>query len=214
MERVIAARLSSHLFLHNLMSKVPSAYRKFYSSETVLLYIQIDILASLDIGHSTVLLLLDLSAAFGTIDHSILTHCSQHWFSISFTSSKFIILFLSDRSQTVKTPMHQSINLFNWNIVFLKIVCRDPYSIHYTRLHFIPLYQNVLAFVAISIQTTLKYPSFSPELASFAFSSIESSIKNIFSWMIGNKLSVNLDKTEYLLFNSKMSMFLLALILN
>ena len=60
-QRVIAARLSSHLSSHNLMSKLQSAYRKFHSSETTLLYVQNDILASLNAGHSTALLLLDLS---------------------------------------------------------------------------------------------------------------------------------------------------------
>ena len=45
------------------------------------------------------------------------------------------------------------------------------------------------------------YLSFSPELASSAFSTIESCIRDVFSWMISNKLSVNPNKTEYLLFN-------------
>ena len=35
-ERVIAARLSSHLSSHNLMSKLQSAYHEFHSSETAL----------------------------------------------------------------------------------------------------------------------------------------------------------------------------------
>ena len=77
-ERVIAARLSSHSLLHNLMSKLQSAYRKFHSYETALLYVQNDILALLDAGHCTALLLLDLTPAIDTIDHSILTHCLQH----------------------------------------------------------------------------------------------------------------------------------------
>ena len=81
-----------------------------------------------------------------------------------------------------------------------KVACWDPYSILYTQLHYIQLYRNILAFVAIFMQI---YLSFSPELASSAFTSTETCIKDIFSWMIGNKLSVNPDKTEYLLFNSK-----------
>ena len=49
---------------------------------------------------------------------------------------------------------------------------------------------------------TLKYIYlFFPELASSAFSSIGSCIKNVFSCIIGNKLSPNPDKTEYLPFN-------------
>ena len=78
LERVIAACLSSQLSSHNLMSKLQSAYRKFQSSETALLYVQTEIFASLDTGHSNALLLLDLSAAFDTMDRSILTHRLQH----------------------------------------------------------------------------------------------------------------------------------------
>ena len=76
------------------MFQLQSAYRNFHSSETALLYVLNDILASLDAGHSTALLLLDMPAAFDTIDHSSLTHRLQHWFGTSSTcSSKFIILF-------------------------------------------------------------------------------------------------------------------------
>ena len=45
------------------------------------------------------------------------------------------------------------------------------------------------------------YLSFSPEFASPTFSIIEYCIRDVFSWMISNKLSVNPNKTEYLLFN-------------
>ena len=42
---------------------------------------------------------------------------------------------------------------------------------------------------------------FFPELTSSAFSTIKSCIRDVFSWMISNKLSVNLNKTESLRFN-------------
>ena len=45
------------------------------------------------------------------------------------------------------------------------------------------------------------YLSFSPELTSLALSAIESCIRDVFSWMTSYKLSVNPNKTEYLLFN-------------
>ena len=49
----------------------------------------------------------------------------------------------------------------------------------------------------------LKYISFSLKRASSAISIIESCIKDVFSWLVANKLSANPNKTEYLLFNSK-----------
>ena len=46
------------------------------------------------------------------------------------------------------------------------------------------------------------YLSFSPELT-IVFSLIESCIRDMFSLMVANKLSVNPNKTDYLLFNPK-----------
>ena len=134
------------------MSKLQSAYRKFRSSETALLYVQNDILASLDAGHSTALLLLDLSAAFDTIDHSILTHRLQHWFGISSTALNLLSSFLSDRFQTVIIRASKS------NSVLLEYgVPQGSMLGPLPQLHFIQLYRNILAFVAIFMQMTLKY---------------------------------------------------------
>ena len=47
--------------------------------------------------------------------------------------------------------------LFYWNMASRKVASWDPYCILYTQLHFIQLYQNILAFVAIFMQMTLKY---------------------------------------------------------
>ena len=50
------------------------------------------------------------------------------------------------------------------------------------------------------MQMTQIYLSFSPELVSSAFSTIESCIRDV-SWMTSNKLSGNYIKTKYQLFN-------------
>ena len=49
-----------------------SAYRDKHSTETTLIKVQNDLLSVLDTGSSAILLMLDLSAAFDTIDHNIL----------------------------------------------------------------------------------------------------------------------------------------------
>ena len=69
------------------------------SKMTFLLLLMLDI---------TAFLLLNLSAAFDIVDHSILTHCLQHWFGISSTALNLLSFFLSDRSQTVITPASKS----------------------------------------------------------------------------------------------------------
>ena len=135
-ERIITARLFSHLSSHNHMSKLQSAYRKFLSSVTTLLYIQNDILASLNAGHSTTLLLLDLLATFDTINHRILTHRLQHWFSILYTALNLLSSFLSDRSQTVITSASKSQPvLFEYGVPQGSVLGPLLYSLYTTPLY-------------------------------------------------------------------------------
>ena len=65
--KVVASRLNSHT-----LNDYRSAYRKFHSTDTALLEIHNDILSSMDDSRVTALTLLDLSAAFDTVDHTIL----------------------------------------------------------------------------------------------------------------------------------------------
>ena len=73
-EKVVASRLNTHIVWLKTPFLEPSqsAYRKHHSTETALLRVQNDILQAIDIKKCMVLLLLDVSAAFDTIDHEIL----------------------------------------------------------------------------------------------------------------------------------------------
>ena len=68
-EKVITGRLNKHLINNSLFDPLQSAYRDKHSTETALIKVQNDILSALDAGSSAILLMLDLSAAFDTIDH-------------------------------------------------------------------------------------------------------------------------------------------------
>ena len=78
-----------------------SAYRERHYTETALLKLQSDILTALDSGSRAVLLMLDLSAAFDTIDHGILLSRLNSLYSIRGDALYWFKSYLSNRVQRV-----------------------------------------------------------------------------------------------------------------
>ena len=60
-------RITKYMTINNLQDPFQSAYKAYHSTETALLKLQSDVLHTLDKQGVTVLVLLDLSAAFNTI---------------------------------------------------------------------------------------------------------------------------------------------------
>ena len=81
--------------------KFQSAYRAAHSTETTLTQVRNDILLNMDNQRSTCLVLLDLLAAFDTLDHATLLNCLEKRFKITGGALKWIESYLSDRSQAV-----------------------------------------------------------------------------------------------------------------
>ena len=72
LEGVVQARLQAFLESNRLMPKTQSAYRKYHSTETAVTRVYNDLLLAADRGQVSALCLLDLTAAFDTVDHELL----------------------------------------------------------------------------------------------------------------------------------------------
>ena len=79
---MVAKQLLEHI--HNLENPFQLAYKASHSTETVLLFMKNEVHLSSSRGEPTALLLLDLSAALDTIDHSTLLSCLRVWFVVLF----------------------------------------------------------------------------------------------------------------------------------
>ena len=79
-----------------------SAYKKFHSTETALLKVFNDIACELDDKKVVLLSLLDLSAAFDTIDHTILLNRLNISFGIQGTALEWFKSYLFSREQCVQ----------------------------------------------------------------------------------------------------------------
>ena len=67
-EKVIAEQLTAHMLNHDIFEEFQSAYKANHSTETMLLKVFNDIMLNLDSGSGTFLILMDMSAAFDSID--------------------------------------------------------------------------------------------------------------------------------------------------
>ena len=101
LEKVVAFQIKSHLAQFGLDNSFQSAYKSFHSTETALLSVQNDVYMAMEKGQVTAFTLLDLSAAFDTIDHDILLNRMAEWFGFGGRAVGWLKSYLSDRFQSI-----------------------------------------------------------------------------------------------------------------
>ena len=113
-EKIVSSRILQHLAFNNLHTNFQSAYKKHHSTESALLRVANDILRYIDNKKSVLLILLDLSAAFDTIDHDILLARAHSRFGIDGKALYWLNAYLKDRMQTVSIGNNNSISSKIW----------------------------------------------------------------------------------------------------
>jgi Reverse transcriptase (RNA-dependent DNA polymerase)/Endonuclease-reverse transcriptase len=108
LERLVLARLRPHLLSSNNFSQYQSAYRTGHSTETALLEVLDGVYTAADDKQVSFLIGLDLSAAFDTVDHSILIERLRSEFGITDSALDWLRSYLGGRVQYVKLGQHQS----------------------------------------------------------------------------------------------------------
>ena len=107
-ERTVLSQANCHMNLIKAHTPNQSGYKPNHSCETLLLKVTNDIFTNLDNSKCTIAVLLDLSAAFDTVDHNELLNIL--WFQLGFrgTVFKWFENFLGSRKQAVSINGHKS----------------------------------------------------------------------------------------------------------
>uniref|UniRef100_A0A8C7X2X5 Reverse transcriptase domain-containing protein n=1 Tax=Oryzias sinensis TaxID=183150 RepID=A0A8C7X2X5_9TELE len=108
LERVVVKQLYCHLQDNCLFEDFQSGFRPHHSTETALVRVSNDLLLASEKGLLSILVLLDLSAAFDTIDHSILLHRLEQDIGIRGSALQWLKSYLSHRYQFVNVNGHSS----------------------------------------------------------------------------------------------------------
>jgi Reverse transcriptase (RNA-dependent DNA polymerase) len=103
-ERLVCRQLVAFFQQHSLLPAHQSAYRRQHSTETAVLKIVSDLLLACDRGQVTLLALLDLSAAFDTVDHQILLDRLQSAFGVDRTT--YYTLSILNYLELLNLPLH------------------------------------------------------------------------------------------------------------
>ena len=204
-ERAVFDQIQSHMLVHNLYPSNQSSYRKHFSTETSLLRVKNDILLNMNRQHVSLLVLLDLSSAFDTVDHDVLLRRLNSAFSISGTVLEWFSSYLEDRSQRVmvRGSLSQS---FKLNCGVPQGSCLGPllFTIYVSKLF--DVVKNHLPTVHCYADDTQLFVSFSPNEDAGqdeAVAAVLSCIDDIRKWMTMDKLLLNDDKTEVLMIGTK-----------
>lgn len=200
-ERIVAKRVISHMDINHLHEILQSSYKRFHSCETALIRVQNDILEAIDGKKCVLLVLLDLSAAFDTVDHRKLLELLAERIGLEGMALKWFVNYLSDRIQSVLIDGKES---EPWKILFgvpQGSVLGPILFIIYTSPLGDILRRHGIMFHLYADDTQL-YLSFNINECKEAFEKIELCISEIKTWMASNFLRLNDSKTEVLLIGS------------
>ena len=175
-----------------------SAYKEFHSTETALLKVHNDDTLNIDKGKVTALTMLDLSAAFDTIDHGILIKRLSLWYGISGTALNWLLSYLTGRHQTIKIA-----NCFS---AALPSSCGVPQGSVLGPLLF-TLYTTPLSSVIqnhnldhhLYADDTHIYISLTTSDTNRSLNQLSDCLHEISLWMTDSKLKLNADNTEFLI---------------
>ena len=198
-EKAAATQVVDYLTTHHLFPKTQSAYRRHHSTETALLKVKNDILLNMNQQHLTLLVLLDLSSAFDTVDHTILLTRLQSDFGICGPPLSWFESYLSNRTQSVLIVGKSSPELPVLHGI-PQGSCLGPLLF---TLYTSPLFNLVRKHLPVMhsyADDTQLYLSFRPDSLTSelsAFQAIESCISDVRFWLLNNKLLINDTKTDF-----------------
>lgn len=200
LERLIADQVQNHLTCNRLMTIWQSGFRSNRSTLTPLLDVSETLRTSLDKGDMGILILLDFSKAFDTVNHDILLHKLATDFKFSTSARSLFRTYLQGRSQYVEQTSDVSLAIPTWRgvpqgsvlgpLLFSIYVNDLPSVVRNAKCH---LYADDVQLVAtghiLSGHTVI--------------SQINDDLNRVHSWALKNELLINPSKSTSMLFTRK-----------
>ena len=196
-EKIILEQITTYLDTNNLIHKHQYGFRKNHSTEYAALHIVNYLNYELDRNRTPTNVYLDLSKAFDTLSHNILLRKLKHY-GVCDSALNLMKSYLEDRKQFVQ---------FDESISEMKAIHKGvPQGSILGPLLFliyindIPNSSNLFNFLMYADDTTLyccleDIDSVNKELV------LNRELKSVHLWLSANKLTLNINKSKYMLFS-------------
>ena len=205
MEKVVVEELIVHIeaTLPHYSRSRQSAYKTNHSTETALMRIKDDIAGALDLNQCVYFVQLDLSAAFDTIDHSILLHRLEHSIGISGAALSWLKSYLTHRTQAVfhNGALSQSLHVKH-GVPQGSVLGPLLFNIYIDPVYAI-IDRHGLSYHAYADDTVV-YTAVTPGVDDMTKrQELEKCLMEVAQWLAHNKLRFNADKTDFIVFSNK-----------
>lgn len=210
MEKVVSYQLAEFLEVNKILPEVQSGFRKFKSTATALLDVTDNVIASQDEGMCTLLVLLDFSRAFDSINISLLLS-KLSYYGLDPAAVRWFDSYLSNRQQYVELrqtsgePLCSSLTENKRGvpqgsilgpILFILYAADITKCIKNSRYH---IYADDLQV----------YFHFRPRDLSDALQKLNEDLTGIANWAENNCLLLNASKTKFIVLGGKQQLALL-----
>ena len=201
-EKVVARQINDHVDGNTLRDKMQSAYRAGHSTETALLRIKNDIDAALDRKSMVILVMLDLSSAFDTIEHEVLLTRLEHTFGITDKALAWLRSYLSERHQNVVVDSTMSADYVLQCGVPQGSVLGPVLYCMYTRPICDIVARHGMQYHCYADDIQIYATVGRDQCIAAALLKIEACVMEVADWMVRNQLKLNKDKSQAIIFHN------------
>ena len=201
-EKVVARQMNDHVDGNTLRDKMQSAYRSGHSTETALLRIKNDIDAALDRKSMVILVMLDLSSAFDTIEHEVLLTRLEHTFGITDKALAWLRSYLSERHQNVVVDSTMSADYVLQCGVPQGSVLGPVLYCMYTRPVCDIVARHGMQYHCYADDIQIYATVGRDQCIAAALLKIEACVVEVADWMVRNQLKLNKDKSQTIIFHT------------
>ena len=203
-ERVVSSQVATYVDSNSLGEPLQSAYRRVHSTETALLAVQDSFLRAIDDRKAVFLVMIDMSAAFDTVDHGILLQRLSDDFGLCGPVHRWFQSYLSNRtSQVCVSGSFSTETQLKYGVPQGSVIGPQVFTYYsHTIGQIIRKHSIQYHIYADDVQLFLTFDPNLPGDSACALFKLECCVKELQTWMVANKLMMNPDKTEFFIASS------------